>query len=380
MKLKAFEVNHGSYNERLKLFSCAITARDLVDESQIKVDRWKDSKRNTTDQGYQRDANKGRVKSVAKFVTGHGLDFPTTVLLSYRREGEKMPEYTYNKEKNELEITEYPVYLVDAQHRTAGIREVLEGLVARDPNMGGKELCAVLMVGLDKHEERKYFEIINTTAKGVSQDLGLELLAEGAKNDPEEMERIKAQNKAWAIKGVGIIHTLNELEDSPWNQRIKMPNEEYDKYSQAVAGSAQMVNSLKVVLVNGLLQVKSQEECVRIIDAFWKALRNLFPDALRYPKKHVIQKTTGMFTLHLLLNNLLLRMMTEGKELNEKNFQAVLRELFGRCGNVVVGFGTENENSKFWASGSDGAAVYRGQAGFKQLYNKLVEEGLDEVV
>ena len=214
---------------------------------------------------------------------------------------------------------------------------------------------------------------------GVSTNLAYELLADRAKNDPEEMERVKADNKAWVVKALGIIHSLNELEDSPWYHRIKMPNEEYDKYSQAVAGEGQLVNSLKIVLENGLLQVKNQEECVKIIDAYWKALRSLFPDAFRYPKKHVIQKTTGIFTLHLLLNNLLPRIMTEGKELDEKNFREVLKELFSRCGNVI-GFGTEHENSKFWASGTDGAAIYRGQAGFKQLYTELVEEGLDEVV
>lgn len=375
MKLRAIRVNNQK-NSKYEIYVCSIKIKDLLDPSFIKVDYWKEEKYGKDGQGYQRSENISHVRKIKKSIQNNGIDFPTSILLSCRKGKGGIVDYVYNDEKSCIDLNEYPIYLVDGQHRTAGIREAISELAKEDKNIYNIELGAVLLVGLDKYGEMEYFETINTQAKKVSTDLANELLSERAKSSTDEMSKVVSKNKSWIIRGLSIIHTLNEKKDSPWYHKVKMPNKTYNKTDNAVTGQSQLLQSLKVVLDNGFLKVKKLDEATVIVDDFWSALADIFPDAFLYPKKHVIQKTNGIFSLHMLLNNIMPILLNEKKELTRDNFKEILNNMFASMS--IEGYGSENENSKFWQSSNrNGASPYRGQGGFRDLYIRFMEDGFD---
>ena len=376
MKLKAIKVNNQK-NDKCEMYLCSITIGDLIDTHQIKVDLWKEEKIGSKDEGYQRSEDRPHVKKIIKSILSDGIDFPTSILLSYRKNGEKMPKFEYDEKKSIIEINEFPIYLVDGQHRTAGIREALKELEKTDKKIRNFEIGAVLLVGLDKYQEMEYFEIINTTSKKVKTELARELLFQRVKNMPGYDLRAN-KDKSWVVRGLSIIHELNQREASPWLNRVKMPNKIYDKSENAVAGEGQLLASLKVALESPNIRIKKLDETINIFDDYWKAVRDAFPDAFLRPKKHVIQKTTGFFPLHMIFPQIVAKLLEQRKELSKNNFKNILHQMFENI-SEIEGFDSENENSRFWQSGKrDGAAMYRGQAGFKQLYD-LFEESLDNL-
>lgn len=376
IKIKAIEISHGAKDKKHQLFVGAVKIKDIVDGTKIKVDYWRLEDRGKPDQGYQRIETPSQVKKIKKMVLLEGTNFPTTLLLSYRKLSARMPSYNYDKKLNELQLDEYPIYLVDGQHRAAGIREALNEYTKKDPSLLEKEVGVVVMVGLDKFEEAQYFEIINTTSRPVKTNLANELLVDRAKKFPGLMDGLKNNNQTWMVKGNGIVHKLNELSGSPWYEVVKMPNKKYDKDSKAVAGSGQFLQSLKLPLEQNLRLYKL-DESAKIINDYWEVLRDLFPDAFIRPKNYVIQKTTGMFSLHMLLNYIMLKLSFEKKDFSKENFKKYLRQIFKNMN--IEGFEEKNDNSRFWQSGNhEGASVYRGQAGFKSLYTRFIDEGTDE--
>ena len=376
MKLKAIKVNNQN-NKKCEMYLCSIKVSDLIDGHQIKVDLWREEKISGKNQGYQRSEDRAHVKKIIKSILNNGIDFPTSILLSYRKSGEKMPKFEYDDKKSLIEINEFPIYLVDGQHRTAGIREALIELEKTNEKIKDLEIGAVLLVGLDKYQEMEYFEIINTTSKKVKTELARELLFERVKKMPNNDLRSN-KDKDWVVRGLSIIHELNKRDDSPWFCRIKMPNKIYNKSENVVAGEGQLLASLKVALESPNIRIKKLDEVINIFDEYWKAIRELFPDAFLHPKKHVIQKTNGFFPLHMIFPQVMAKLLEQRKEINKNNFKNILKLIFENVSDID-GFGSENENSKFWQSGKrDGAAMYRGQAGFKSLYD-LFEESLDDL-
>ena len=96
-----------------------------------------------------------------------------------------------------------------------------------------------------------------------------------------------------------------------------------------------------------------------LIDRYWQALKQTYPEAFETPAEYVIQKTPGVFSLHLLLPEVVELVRSKGQDLTVDGMVAVMKPW------VELG-------SEYWETGYDeGAARYGSMAGFSRLAAEL---------
>lgn len=124
---------------------------------------------------------------------------PTTLLLNLR-------EGKVDEEKpGVLQIEEgRTVWLVDGQHRLAGLRYAAE----RKEDVNEMEYPVIIMNQPSSYEEAKQFVIINKNQKGVRTDLAQRFLMQAVKE--EGREKLRIMRDSGALAGVG-------LKDFEWN-------------------------------------------------------------------------------------------------------------------------------------------------------------------
>lgn len=209
---------------------------------------------------------------------------------------------------------------------------------------------------VEKVEEIQQFYIVNSTQKKVRTDLAENLLKMIALKNPEEMDKLKKSGQYWKIAALNIIEKLNSDPESVWFNRVKKPNQPSNK--ELVVSQLSLMNSLKPVL-RTFLNTYSESVIKQWVDDFWKALRKLMPEAFAEPRNYVIQKTPGVFSLHILLPDLILYLLGDG-EITRESFIEILK--------------TDPEHfcdPEFWLSGGEGAANYTSQSQFNLLANEL---------
>ena len=97
-----------------------------------------------------------------------------------------------------------------------------------------------------------------------------------------------------------------------------------------------------------------------ILVAYWRAIRNVVPDAFAEPGEYVIQKTPGLFSLHYLLQDPLLSNIWRGRrDWDEATFQEFIE------------VSPEIADPHFWHKGSGRASAYGSMKGFKELAGLL---------
>ena len=93
-----------------------------------------------------------------------------------------------------------------------------------------------------------------------------------------------------------------------------------------------------------------------ILIAYWKAIKSVVPEAFENPDNYVIQKTPGLFALHMVLrDNLLGRIKGGLQEWDEPTFTRFLKVSPEIC------------DPNFWLKSSGHASVYGSMKGFKEL-------------
>lgn len=217
---------------------------------------------------------------------------------------------------NLVDITIDPSILklqvVDGQHRILGIEHALEkGYLRQDQTF---ELPFVLILAKSRYDEIKNFYSINSKAKRVATDLALQLMNEMKDSDPDYNLSLTEKKKVIAIK---IANALSDKADSPWYGEISQGN---TASSEEIISSTSFVSSLTPVLTvsyfNNVIKAKGgnaeammdmvAEQCGKTVDNYWSAIRDLLPFMFEGDlSKWVIQKTPGVYSLHLVLANIL---------------------------------------------------------------------------
>ena len=100
---------------------------------------------------------------------------------------------------------------------------------------------------------------------------------------------------------------------------------------------------------------------VKIVSAFWGAVRRLNPSAFEAPSDFVLQKTPGIFALHRMCARLLPMMHIARRDWDEANFFAMLEP----C--VDLG------DAEYWNAETGEAAKYGSMKGFAELADLLEE-------
>ena len=329
--------------------------------------------------GYQRTPSQKRVNDLAGGITRCEVDLPTSVLLNLRGEYASQVLTPLGPDSYELKLNpekaskEHQLFVVDGQHRIKALARALHEDQADILNV---KIPFVCMIGADESHEMEQFHVVNSNAKSVPTDLALDLLRARAEHDPSFAKRVMDRGKKWELDAQGLTHHLATA-SSTWRKRIRLAN---SPKAQTTVPSASFVKSLKPLLAQPTLfrRIPSIEQQGQVIDAYWRAIRRIFPEAFENPPKFNIQKGIGVEVMHSVLPNVLDQVRSAGASVFKPDtYQGIIEQALisieGRNGDGDVVTGVD-----FWRTGRDGAAgIYSSAAGKRRLA-ELIEARLPE--
>tara|TARA_Y100000590_G_C15681622_1_gene1000058 strand:- start:618 stop:1775 length:1158 start_codon:yes stop_codon:yes gene_type:complete len=335
------------------------------------------------DQGYQRTPSQTRIKKLGNFLDTNikeerSFPMPTAILLSDRGSKSEYDGTSLSFPSN----GKFPV--IDGQHRIEGIKHAVNN--RKNETLGDYSYPCIIMRDMDKINEMKQFKVVNGEAKSVNTALVNMLLTQVA-----EKEGIEDDNQRWRIIAAKVIKKLNDDPDSVWHDMIIMPNqskysaseikEDPSKKHKRICPATSFMVSLRPLITygeeilwhNGDIEY-SVNNLVEMLNAFWSALAMIIKPAFAVPGEYVIQKTAGIFSLHLLLKRMSSELhRTRQLVSNSENYQR-----------MMDGGHYETLYSEFWiAAKGDGlstkASSFGSMKGFKELYEIINNDLIDNL-
>ncbi len=369
MKVKALKVSQtheGQSNG--EIYVTKIPVRDLIDSTQFTMDVWRPERKGTDDQGYQRDLDEKRIRSIASYVEKRkGSIFPNAILVSCRKPLEFEEEANgFGELSIGNKVNQYPLYIIDGQHRVRGLWYAVTQNGHED--LAALEMPVIILSNFEKKEEVRQFFSLNFYQKKVDTSLAQRLMAELAYGDRDEMQQIKDDQKDWQLAALKLIDMLNENVDSAWKNSIKIPGG--GKKPSHIINQNSFLTSLKPLFGPGAvfsIQVRKLDDRYRLLEEYWGALAETFPDAFNEPKDYVIQKTPGVFSLNAFAPHVFAKVGLD--DASRKSLKELLKKVF--LDNGIT--------SDYWRKDTlDGAANYGSMKGFRILTDKFLEY-LDEL-
>jgi len=322
-------------------------------------------------EGYQRRPNMARVRKLANELRKNDVDLPTTVLLNIRGEDFDPATSIVTENGQKFLQTFGPFYVVDGQHRIEAIRELID----EDPGKWGDfKISFVCMLGADPEEELDQFYVVNSNSKSVPTDLALDLLSHRARTSPNTRTGLIESNLLWKVKAQELTAELNEHSEI-WRGRIRFAGQLPEEKGASVITNTGMVTSLKPLF--SLDQFSDQHVAVqvKVIDAFWKGVRDVLPEAFEDVTDYGIQKQTGAVVLHNVLVRVIGLINASGKSLlSPDDYASFIKDALLRLEDLN-GEQEMVQGSEFWRAGSEGAAgSYSSAGGQRVLANKIKSE------
>ncbi len=324
-----------------------------------------------TGKGYQRLPQDLRVNELATDLRKGRVDLPTSVLLNVRtREARRalqdgVLDLTVFTGQGSRVAPDNKFYVVDGQHRILALKRLIEEF---DEDRWSKyQIPFTCMLGATEEEEMDQFYIVNSKAKSVRTDLAYELLAQRAQ-DPDVMEQLVERGRDWQVLATDLVKRLSE-DSSVWRGAIRFAAMEK---GDTIMPSASMVASLKQVVSSPYFKSMAADQQVKILDAYWRGVRSILPEAFDEPSDFALQKGVGVMVMHTVLMQVIEIARSKGLPLSEpETFEVVLRNALetlqgdDSMGNVVKGL-------DFWRSAPLGAAgSYSSSAGRRVLIAKI---------
>lgn len=328
-----------------------------------------------TKEGYQRLPQEGRINELAADLRSKRVDLPTSILLNVRNREAKRAvkdgvlDLGFVGEANRLGVR-WPTnkfYVVDGQHRVLALQKLVN-----EPD-GAQwldfQIPFVCMLGATEEEEMDQFYTVNSKAKSVRTDLAYELLTQRANADEEVMKSLVERGQEWQVKAQMVVEKL--AEDSPvWRHRIRFASMEKE---DTIMPSASMVTSIKPLLGSPFFKMVSIDHQVRIIDAFWRGLREVLQEAFDRPSEFSLQKGVGVIVMHTVLVQVLEIVRAQGlSPIEPDSYVKVLREPLMQLQGEDAEFNTVS-GLDFWRVVPRGAAgSYSSSAGRRVLIAKII--------
>ena len=344
-----------------RIFVAALTAEQLI--ATTKVDRYNSSLRpGDPNQGYQRPPERSRITRIGTYLIkkqGDGL-YPNAVLL-----GSRTP-LLFDAISRRLELPGEPTLrVIDGQHRIAGLRYAIEE--KGESTLAFLPIPTVIVEIQDHTEEMNQFRIINGTAKAVRTDLVNSILTAIAE---EQGSDVIPEKDHWRVVVTKAVDALNRRDDSPWQDILLMPDEVGASGSGKITRATSAITSIRIIYdwleQFGFLAGKNLDERAEyltdVLVAYWRAIRNVVPDAFENPADYVIQKTPGLFALHYLLRDSLLGDIYRGRRAwDESTFEEFIVD------------SPEIADANFWHKDASRAAAYGSMKGFRDLADLLID-------
>lgn len=314
-------------------------------------------------EGYQRELQESRVARLVKDMKEGQVNLPTALLLNIR---DFKPGSLTDGETGHLTLNGEKLYVVDGQHRV----EALNRLIADNPDKWGAfQIPFVCMLGATKEEEMQEFYVVNSTAKSVKTDLALELLKVLAHGDPKLMDRLVERGQDWKVKAQELTEHLEK--SSPiWKGKVQFAG---SPKSAAPISSSGLAISLKKLLGTPFFGSIGADEQKKILDMYWRGIRDIVPEAFDAPHEYTIQKSIGVSVLHAILPTVIEYIRSKGLSLIDsdsykKSLASALRDIEGDLADGGIAKGVD-----FWRTAPNGAAgMYSSNAGRRVLIAKFM--------
>lgn len=318
-----------------------------------------------TKKGYQRQPQNTRIVELASDLRKKRTDLPTALLLNLRTKEAKEVLKDGFLDIGALKASQLKFHVVDGQHRILA----LEKLHGEDEGRWSKFVIPfVCLVGADEEEEMEQFYIVNSTAKSVKTDLALALLKTRAEGDHSVYESLQERGREWQVNGQSLVEKM-ATESLIWRQRIRLPSMEKQ---ETTISSASMVASLKPLLSSPFFGGLKPSQQLRVLEAYWQAVRDVLREAFDNPQTYSVQKGVGVIVLHTILLSVLEVVRTRGLIVTEaESYREILEQALTKL---------EGENAEgapvtgvdFWAAAPRGAAgSYSSSAGRRVLIAKI---------
>jgi DNA sulfur modification protein DndB len=183
-----------------KFFLTMMLARDLIQISYASV-----RNRDKEEGAVQRLLNPRRIDSIKEF-TINGGDYPNCIVLNWVDEKQKLK---IDNGVISVPIGDRVAQIIDGQHRVEGIRSAIKA----KPEIGKLEIPVAFYEHLTTQQCADIFLSINTEQKPVQRSLVFDLYGVASQHviDPA------------AFRARDIATMLNEQEDSPYKDLIRLP-------------------------------------------------------------------------------------------------------------------------------------------------------------
>jgi DGQHR domain-containing protein len=348
MELAALRITQNSK----AMFLVELTAKQVRD-NKILPDIWSSS--NQT--GYQRELDHSRSRKFSKYIQKSQNISPNSVLLSVRQELKFVPK---DGDYGRLVIPDNTeIHVVDGQHRIDGLKLALKeaptlsftipAIIISPQMMGAKSTDDATYL------EAKQFVVINQTQKRVRADLSDRFVQRLTSDQRQELEVLGRPEKLERKKiAINIVDLLRERDGSPWYKNIKLPTG-----GSGIVSETTFKRQLEDLLENPPFKTMSDEEIADVLDDYWSAWRDLCPSAFDEPEKYVLQKSTGVSVLHMLLEDVVRWIGNTQKEYTKENFFEVLNHM------------TLGVTDTYWSSGGDAGKLGSGYKVYNELYSSL---------
>lgn len=284
----------------VNLYVTALPVKDLLGRLSS------DTYRSDNPSGYQRPVTPSRIRQVSSYLRLEEGMLPTSIVLCVRQPHrghfETADADTGGGESGLLTIQpDVTLWVVDGQHRLYGLERALKKDKAKW--VADYPLPVVIVEGIDRYEEMRYFHVINTRHRGVPTDVvdrHLLSMREAEGTGLIDREGEKGYQRARATM---LTDVLNNDPSSPWLGMIRMPGEPL-RPSHTMRQHS-MVSSLDIVVNSALMKRVSDEEAAKLLLNYWNAARDLWRSAFETPQEYVLQKPLGAGAMHQILPDVL---------------------------------------------------------------------------
>jgi len=296
--------------ESQALYTGKIQAGDFVnpdDQEEVRFmpDYWTSERKNQP--GYQRPLKTNNIEKIKKYIleeTEHPL-FPTSVVVNSRE------ALQFKEDKNsygELTISN-KLYVIDGQHRIEAFKDLM-----KEPRLRAiyetYEIPIVVLSGFKYIKELEQFFIINSRQTRIKTDLAQRMYLEMMKNDSKT--KLVPESKRWQTLAATAVDALNEGSSLAWSGRIQLPDDSKDIRKTRIISQNSFISSLKPFFSGGKRvwnfnataerkRYEILEKLTELLNKFWRAVYEVYPEVINRPKAHNLQKTVGVYSLHIFL-------------------------------------------------------------------------------
>jgi len=368
-----------------QIFTGKIKIKDLLElekksdrDIRFKIHKWESNQE--TKKGYQRAPQQKRIDGIKKYlqVEVENPIFPTAILVNARKplSFKRFETQSKKHEKGEDDFGRLTInqtlYVIDGQHRIEAFKDIMQKRELAS-KYGYMELPIIILSNFDYKEEVEQFFVINSRQKTIKTDLAQRIFMEISKND-SETKLISEKNK-WQMPAITIVDELNRDVDSEWYELIALPDDDKDIRKERVISQNSFVTSLKPFFIGSKQKwdyssdtskngSRIVEECKKLIDNYWKMIKNIWPECFENKKKYILFKTIGVYSLHIVLADYL----NTHPNLNEKELMSELGKL------LIIARDDNNFTSEFWQIGrtiarekGQNAGAYSSGAGHNRI-------------